>query len=60
MDMIVLIIALLVSLLTLGMLIRLLREVNRGLDNDIVDGEQQIEDLEAQMERLENLGNEAT
>jgi hypothetical protein len=61
MDMLVLIIALLVSLTTLLMLLRMLKqlnsEVDRSLemDSDPKDSSTSIEDVEAMMDRLDEM-----
>ncbi len=55
MDILVLIIALLVSLATLFTLLRMLKELNAAIERELDDPEQTIEDLEAMMDQLDKL-----
>ncbi len=54
----VLIIALTISLVTLERLLKLLRKMSDGLDDDIESVGKRLEDLETQMEALEKLDSE--
>lgn len=51
----ILLIALLVALFTLGVLTRLLKQVNRDASRELEQTEKRIEDLEKQMEKLERM-----
>ncbi|MCB2211686.1 hypothetical protein KQI52_06190 [bacterium] len=55
MSSLILIIALVVSIFTLGVLTKLLREVNRQASSELEETERRIDELEAQMEKLEKL-----
>lgn len=58
MSTIVLIIALIVSIVTVERLLKLLRQMNRELDEDLETVGRRLEDLEAQMDTLEKLDSE--
>ncbi len=58
MSSLILIIALVVSIFTLGVLTKLLREVNRHASSELEETERRIEELEAQMDKLEQLEKE--